>query len=287
MIREQCGMSSDKENITFTHFFRWWESGPALKFGARASKVKLLNARVREEQLPWIRSLFDAADVDNSGALDKVEFVNFYPELRDYLELNGDYVIPDADTLMTEIDTNTSAAGWALNAGNDMVEFEEFEAWFLGKMQQSISALLKLSCPVSDPSSFRMYRHLLCSCVVAHMLINLFFPPISHVHICTQYFSLLSGLAMQKAKMSAKAADVIRSSRESSKIDIKSLMAAFGGGGAKDDAKAKVKPKRGMHSIVEKFNYDEIVRGLLQSQKTFVMLDNFISGCLFAQERFR
>lgn len=69
--------------------------------------------------IPDIKAMFAEADKDKSGALDRPEFENFYPELREYLG----YEIPPFVQCLNEMDTGSFS--------NGQIEYEEFESWFL------------------------------------------------------------------------------------------------------------------------------------------------------------
>ena len=68
--------------------------------------------------------MFAEADTDKSGELDRPEFEVFYPKLRKYLG----YGLPPVVHCMNEIDTYSGNGGVF---GDGLVQYEEFESWFL------------------------------------------------------------------------------------------------------------------------------------------------------------
>ena len=70
--------------------------------------------------------MFKEGDTDKSGELDRAEFEVFYPKLRDYLG----YSIPPIVQCMNDIDSHSGGGGIFQNG---MIEYEEFEAWFLAQ----------------------------------------------------------------------------------------------------------------------------------------------------------
>jgi len=131
-IRYACGAKTATSQIGFRAFLAWYQNGPEKTAGVRKSKLDKLQKEVRSEYLPWIKHLFSAADEDGSGALDAFEFTNFYPTLVDYMEVNGDHKLPPLEDCRVEIDN----AGSAGTSGNNLIEYAEFEDWFLSLEMQ-------------------------------------------------------------------------------------------------------------------------------------------------------
>ena len=85
-----------------------------------------LSQKLRSEYVPHIRAMFKEGDSDRSGEISRAEFEEFYPKLRDYLG----YAIPPIVQCMNEIDSHSESGGVFQNG---MIEYEEFEAWFLAQ----------------------------------------------------------------------------------------------------------------------------------------------------------
>lgn len=132
-VRHACGARTKTQPIGFRAFLAWYQSGPAKSKALKDSKLDKLAGEVRSEYLPWIKHLFSAADEDDSGALDQFEYADFYPTLVEYMEINGGHKLPPLEECLEQMD---AISGNGINSGNGMVEYEEFEAWYLSLEMQ-------------------------------------------------------------------------------------------------------------------------------------------------------
>lgn len=131
-IRSECGAKTKSSPIGFRAFLAWYQNGPEKTNAVRSSKLDKLKKEVRSEYLPWIKHLFSTADADNSGALDDFEFADFYPTLVEYMDINGEHKLPPLDDCKDQMD----ASGAAGTTGNNLIEYAEFESWFLSLEMQ-------------------------------------------------------------------------------------------------------------------------------------------------------
>ena len=107
-------------------FESWWDSGFGAKLDTKRAMLSKLSAKLRSEYIPHIRGMFKEADTDKSGELDRPEFEAFYPKLREYLG----YDIPPVVQCMNDIDSSSQGGGVFQNG---LIEYEEFETWFLAQ----------------------------------------------------------------------------------------------------------------------------------------------------------
>jgi len=131
-IRHECGAKTKTSEIGFRAFLSWYQNGPEKTQSVRTSKLDKLKKEVRSEYLPWIKHLFATADQDGSGALDDFEFADFYPTLADYMEVNGEHKLPPLEDCQVQMDN----AGKSGTTGNNLIEYAEFEDWFLSLEMQ-------------------------------------------------------------------------------------------------------------------------------------------------------
>jgi Ca2+-binding EF-hand superfamily protein len=126
--RTDLGIKKYSGEVDYFTFEQWWEDGFGAKASVKAQMLGKLSEKMRSDYLPFIKTMFAEADVDKSGELDRDEFQVFYPKLRDYLG-KGHSLAPITQC-MNEIDSHSEHGGVF---GNGLVEYEEFESWFLSK----------------------------------------------------------------------------------------------------------------------------------------------------------
>jgi len=131
--KKALGITED-EGVDLWTFESWWNDNFAKQKKVREQMLAKVSADMRENYLPHIRKLFAGADKDKNGSLDKMEFEQFYPKLKAYL---GYKLQPIVHT-MNEIDSMSYNGGVY---GNGMIEYEEFETWFLQKEMDRAKAM--------------------------------------------------------------------------------------------------------------------------------------------------
>jgi Ca2+-binding EF-hand superfamily protein len=132
--RQALGLTKHSGSVDYDTFATWWAVAFGAQTRARNEIISHLSEKMRVEYIPHIRSMFAEADADKNGELDRAEFENFYPKLRDYLG----YSIPPVVQCLNDMDVFGGFDG-----GDGLVEFTEFESWFL--QQEKARAELALN----------------------------------------------------------------------------------------------------------------------------------------------
>lgn len=140
--RQKLGLKDDKDECTFAVFEEWWNRGPGVSSSVRQHLLASASEKMREDMIPHIREMFQEADKDSSGAIDKEEFATFYPKLRDYLGYDD---FPAMEQIFAEMD-DASGGDVAQHGGqvarrgsmiqhdgaqDELIDYQEFEAWLL------------------------------------------------------------------------------------------------------------------------------------------------------------
>mmetsp|Transcript_27148 Transcript_27148/g.38142 ORF Transcript_27148/g.38142 Transcript_27148/m.38142 type:complete len:137 (-) Transcript_27148:79-489(-) len=128
------GMKGPDDTCTFEAFDKWWKATYAKSRAARSAMIHRLGKEISEFLIPELKQLFAEFDKDCSGALDKAEFQQFYPRLRDFLG----YEIPPLDKCITDMDSVRTSKPGSFQDGT--IEYEEFEMWFLTQEEKRMAA---------------------------------------------------------------------------------------------------------------------------------------------------